>query len=217
VKQTCRGCGAPTRRLEVSGRGVGPVFFPIPPAVESELGDDFDWESDPRWLCRFIDALACPDCGQCDLAVADPQTYLNCDGPHLPQSSVWCRACSSACRGPLEFECYGAPGVPLAYLAPNYGAPLVGRLCVACGRVWLCLYPDDSKGRMELEARFPDSGCCTCCGRGRLRATNVEVPHGNGFGALYDPGLPSGKNCVADWLVSVCDSCGEAEARAGWL
>jgi hypothetical protein len=130
-----------------------------------------------------------------------------------------CPACGSSCLGPLAVECYGVPGPPLAYLAPKYGAPLVGRLCGECGRVWLSLYPDDAEGRRELAARVVDGGACGQCGGGRLRATRVDVPHG-GFGRLYDPASPTGQHGVPGWvadlLVVVCDSCGEAEARAGW-
>jgi hypothetical protein len=113
----------------------------------------------------------------------------------------------------------GVPGQPLAHLASQYGAPLLGRLCRMCGRVWLSLHADDAKGRQELAARFGDSGACGRCGRGRVRVTRVDVPHA-GSGVLYDPALPHGPHgwptSAADLFVAVCDSCGEAEARAAW-
>jgi hypothetical protein len=195
------------------------LFFPFPPVVEATLRDDFDYDSEPSWRCRFIDALACLACGASDLTVHDLAAYLECDGPSLPRSLSACPACGSSCHGPLEFECYGVPGPPLAYLAPQYGAPLLGRLCSGCGRVWLSLFPDDAEARRELAARIADHGCCGRCGRGRLRLTRVDIPHAD-FGGLFDPALPSGPygapTWVADLLVAVCDACGEAEARAGW-
>jgi hypothetical protein len=195
------------------------LFLPLRPEFEAAIDDDFDWDSDPRWLCRFIDSLSCPECGTCDLTVSNPSAFLGCDGPHLPVSPAACRACGSSCHGPLAFECYGVPGQPLAFLGPQYGGPLVGRLCGACHLVWLSLHPDDAEGRRELAARFPDGGTCDQCGRGRLRATRVDVPHA-GYGGLYDPSQPTGQYggpaWVADLLIVVCDSCGEATARAGW-
>jgi hypothetical protein len=196
------------------------LFLPFTPQFEATLGDDFAYDgSEPRWLCRFLDAFACPTCGATDLAAHDPPTYLECDGPHLPPSSLPCPACGASCLGPIAVECFGVPGGPLAFLAPNYGAPLAGRLCRGCGRVWLSLYPDDAEARRELSARFPDGGPCGHCGRGRLRSTRVDVPHA-GFGGLFDPSAPSGPQGESAWvahlLVTVCDSCGEAEVRAGW-
>jgi hypothetical protein len=196
------------------------LFFPFRPEVEATLGEDFAYDgSEPRWLCRFIDALACARCGSVDLTVQDLTTYLGCDGPYLPTSPLACPACGSSCHGSLDFDCYGVPGRPLAYLAPKYGAPLSGRLCTACGRVGLSLFPEDAEARRELTARVADHGPCKRCGRGRLRLTRVDVPHA-GFGGLFDPALPSGPyktpTWVADLLVAICDACGEAEARAEW-
>src|SRR6202007_1005723 len=131
---------------------------------------------------------ACAVCGASDLTAHDPATYLDCDGPHLPPSPLPCPACGSSCVGPIAVGCYGVPGGPLAYLAPKFGAPLAGRLCRGCGRVWLSLHADDTAARRELAARFADSGRCERCRRGRLRATRVDVPYA-GFGGLYDPAL----------------------------
>jgi hypothetical protein len=220
MDQPCRSCGAPVRTLEVAGGSGEALFLPFTPELEATLGDDFAYDgSEPRWLCRFLDAQVCTRCGTSDFTAHDPTTYLQCDGPHLPQSPVACPGCGASCLGPLAIECFGVPGPPLAYLADKFGAPLVGRLCGACGRVWLSLYPDDAEARRELAARFADDGSCARCGRGRLRTTRVDVPHG-GFGGLYDPALPSGPYgapaWVADLLVVVCDTCGEAEAKARW-
>jgi hypothetical protein len=196
------------------------LFLPFTPEFEATLGEGFSYDgSEPRYLCRFIDARACPACGAADLVAHDAATYLACDGLYLPRSPLPCPACGSACCGPLAIECDGVGKPPLAYLAPKHGAPLAGQLCVACGRVWLSLYSDDADGRRELAARIADGGPCGRCGRGRLRATCVDVPYA-GPGGLYDPSIRSGPYQsparVADLLVVVCDSCGEAEARAGW-
>jgi hypothetical protein len=196
------------------------LFLPFTPEFEATIGDDFSYDgSEPRWLCRFIDAHACTACGAIDLIAHDPVTYLECDGPYLPRSPLPCLACNSSCHGPLAIECDGVAGPPLAFLAPKFGAPLVGRLCGECGRLWLSLHPDDAEARRELTARIPDGGPCGRCGQGRLRPTRVDVPHA-GFGGLYDPSSPSGPYqepaWAADLLVVVCDVCGEAEARAGW-
>lgn len=220
MEHRCRTCGEPTRTLEASGVGGAALHLPFTAEFEATLDEEFAFDgSEPRWLCRFIDARACTACGAADLAAHDPATYLECDGPHLPASPLPCRACGSPCAGPLGVECFGVPGRPLAYLAAQYGAPLAGRLCRGCGRVWLSLHPDDAEGRRELAARFPDGGACGRCGRGRVRATRVDVPHA-GFGGLYDPSVPAGPykepSWAADLLVAVCDSCGEATARAGW-
>jgi len=53
MEQRCRACGSPTRRLEVAGQGGAMLLFPLRLEFEASLGDDFDWDSDPRWLCRF--------------------------------------------------------------------------------------------------------------------------------------------------------------------
>jgi hypothetical protein len=206
--------------LEVAGSGGGALFLPFTPEFQATIGDDFSYDGDePRWLCRFIDAHACAACEAADLTAQDPATFLECDGPHLPRSPVSCLACGSPCLGPIGIECFGVPGPPLAYLAPKYGAPLVGRLCEKCGRVWLSLYPHDHEARRELAARIADGGCCGLCRQGRLRVTRVDVPY-SGFAGLYDPASPTGHlgaaGLVADLLVAVCDSCGEAEARARW-
>jgi hypothetical protein len=220
VMQQCRNCGSPARTLEVAGGSGEALFLPFTPEFEATLGEDFSYDgSEPRWLCRFLDARACPNCGACDLAAHDPATYLECDGPHLPRSARSCPACNTSCLGPLAVECFGVPGPPLAYLAPKFGAPLIGRLCSGCGRVWLSLNPDDAEARRELVTRFADSGPCGLCGMGRLRATRVDVPHG-GFAGLFDPSSPSG-SCgapawAADLMVVVCDKCGESEPRANW-
>jgi hypothetical protein len=218
VVSRCRFCGSPARLLEVGGGGG--LLLPLTPEFEAALGDDFAFDgSEPRWLCRFLDAHACPACGASDLVAHDPATYLACDGPHLPPSALPCPACGASCLGPLSVEWYGVPGPPLAYLAPKYGAPLAGRLCARCGRVWLSLHPDDAEARRELAARVPDGGPCGRCGRGRLRVTPLDVPY-SGFAGLYDPASPSGPYgepaWAADLLVVVCDSCGEADARARW-
>ena len=216
----CRTCGSPTRLLEVAGRGGAALFLPFTPEFEAALGAGFSYDgSEPRWLCRFLDAHACPACGASDLAAHDPATYLYCDGPYLPPSLLPCPACGASCLGPLAVECFGVPGPPLAYLAPKFGAPLAGRLCGGCGRVWLSLYAGDAEARRELAARLADGGACGRCDRGRLRATRVDVPYA-GFGGLYEPASPSGPYrepaWAADLRVVVCDSCGEAETRAGW-
>lgn len=219
MNHRCRTCASPSRRLEVAGRGGAMLLIPLRSEFEATIGDDFDWDADPRWMCRFVDALACPDCGTCDLTVVDPATYLACDGSHLAGSPEPCRACGFACLGPITFESLGVPDQPLAYLGPQYGAPLVGRLCAACHLIWLSLYPDDDEARRELAGRFVDGGTCGRCGRGRLRATHVDVPH-TGDGGLFDPEQPTGQYggpaWVADLLVVVCDQCGEADARARW-
>jgi hypothetical protein len=219
VTQLCRICGSAARLLEVAGGGGGALFLPCTPEFEATVGEELYDDTEPRWLCRFIDALACSTCGACDLALQDFATYLQCDGPHLPRSPLTCRACGSSCLGPITVECFGVPGPPLAYLAPQYGAPLVGRLCGGCGRAWLSLHSQDSKARRELAGRFPGGGTCGRCGRGQLRVTRVDVPYSD-FAGLYDPASPTSHHVaaslVADQLVAVCDSCGEAEARARW-
>src|SRR5262249_8672629 len=161
VEQRCRRCGSPTRTLEVAGGSGEALFLPFTPEFEATLGEDFAYDgSEPRWLCRFLDARACTACGASDLAAHDPATYLGCARPHLPRSPLTCPVCRSSCLGPVAIECYGVPGPPLAYLAPRFGAPLVGRLCGGCGRVWLSLYPDDAEARRELAARVADGGSC---------------------------------------------------------
>jgi hypothetical protein len=96
---------------------------------------------------------------------------------------------------------------------------LIGRLCEVCGLTWLSLDPQDSEGRRELARRFSEGAVCGRCGQGHLRVTRVDVPHSD-FAGLYDPGSPVGRlgdaELVADLLVAVCDSCGEAESRAKW-
>jgi hypothetical protein len=79
--------------------------------------------------------------------------------------------------------------------------------------VWLSLYAEDRKGRRELAARITDGGGCPSCSGGRLRVTRMDMPH-DGYGGLFDPATSV---CVADLLVAVCDTCGEAEARADWV
>ncbi len=220
MTQRCRSCGSPTRLLEVAGGSSAALFLPFTREFEATLGDDFAYDgSEPRWLCRFIDAHACTACGACDLVAHDPATYLACDGLHVPTSPLSCPVCDSTCLGPIVIEGFGVTGRPLAYLAPKFGAPLAARLCTECGRVWLSLYPDDSEARRELAARFPDGGSCPRCERGRLRPTRVDVSYA-GFGSLCDPATPSGPYggpaWVGDLLIVVCDSCGETETRAGW-
>jgi hypothetical protein len=220
VLEQCRNCGSPARLLEVSGWGGGAPFLPVTPEFEATVSEEVLCDdTEPRWLCRIIDARACPTCGVCDLAARDLATYLQCDGPHLPRSPLSCPACASTCLGPIRIECFGVLGTLLAYLDRNYGAELDGRLCEGCGLVWLSLYPDDSEARRELVARFPSAGPCGRCGRGQLRVTRVDVPHA-GFAGLYDPAVQTGRpleaGLVADLVVAVCDSCGEAETRGEW-
>jgi hypothetical protein len=195
------------------------LFLPCTPEFEATVGEDFYHDTEPRWLCRFIDACVCFTCGACDLAPNDFACYLQCDGPHLPRSPLICRACGSSCLGPIAVECFGVPGPPLAYLAPQYGAPLLGRLCQGCGLTWLSLDPQDSKARRELASRFAGEGTCGRCRQGQLRMTRVDVPYSD-FAGLYDPASQVGHlgdaGLLADLFVAVCDSCGEAEPRAKW-
>jgi hypothetical protein len=220
VSRQCRNCATPTRRLEVAGGGGGELFLPFTPKFESGVGEDFSYDgNEPRWLCRFLDAHACPTCGTCDLAPQDVATYLRCDGPHLPRSPLNCPACGSWCLGPIAVECFGVPGSPLAYLAPKYGAPLLGRLCEGCGLTWLSLDPEDREARRELAKRFSGEAACGRCRQGQLRMTRVDVPYSD-LAGLYDPASHAGHlgeaGLLADLFVAVCDSCGEAETRAKW-
>jgi len=219
VAQGCRTCGSPTRLLEVAGNGHAALFLPL--VAEEAVGDDFSYDgSEPRWLCRFIDAHACTTCGAADLAPHDAAMYLGCDGPHLPTSPLPCPACGAPCLGEIAVECFGVGEPPLAYLAPKFGAPLAGRVCGACGRLWLSLHADDTEARRELATRIPDGGPCGACGRGRLRRTRVDVTY-SGFAGLYEPtptSAPYGDPVwAADLLAVVCDSCGAVQARAEWL
>jgi hypothetical protein len=207
------------RRLEVSGQGGGALLFPFPKELEHILEEDFDFDRDPRSLCRYVDALTCKSCDTCRLILQNLSVFLSCDGPYLPQSPHACPACSGSCYGPLQFDIDGVPSAPLAYLAPKFGAPLIGRLCSACGQIWMSLYPDDYEARRELASRFASSGACSRCAVGQLRETNMDVPY-SGLAGLFDATMPTGKygapTLVADLLVRVCDACGEALPRIHW-
>jgi hypothetical protein len=198
--------------VEVMGEGGGGLYFG--PSRESlpevETDKDFDG-SQPYWLCWYLDAFPCFRCGAVDLAVADLEVLLE-RGGGLPHSDLPCPACAGSCRGPQGIECDGVPGVMLAFLKPQYGAPLFGRLCVSCGLVWLTLHPEDAKARTELARRFPDSGPCPRCARGRLRVTGLDVPY-SGFACVDEPGSSGRDRRVARLLAAVCDVCGEASPR----
>ena len=217
--QPCRDCGSSTRTLEVNGSGGSCLFLPFTPEFEAKLGEDFEYDSEPQWICRFLDGVACDKCGHVELKVHDTAIYLACDGPYLALSSEVCQVCALPCLGPLDIECFGVPARPLAHLAPQYGALLVCRLCRNCDLLWLSLHPDDHVGRQELSARFPVISYCGRCDHGRLRGTHIDVPHA-GVGVLSDPSLKSGPyqgaTDVAELLVNVCDQCGEVEVRAKW-
>ncbi len=191
-------------------------MLPFTREFQATVGEDF-WnnDSDPRLHCRVIDGRACTNCVACDLITRDVVTYLRCDGPYLARSPHSCPACHGNCLGPITIDCFGVIGTLLAYLGPQYGAPLYGRLCEGCGQVWLSLYAADDEARRELAARFPSKTSCSLCGRGRLRLTRVDVPH-SGFAGLYDWTVDSlGKaGLVAELWVAACDSCGEALTQA---
>jgi hypothetical protein len=91
----------------------------------------------------------------------------------------------------------------------------LGRLCKGCGLIWLSLDLQDSEARRELANRFFGHAACARCRQGQLRMTRVDVPYSD-FAGLYDPASQVGHlgeaGLLADLLVEVCDSCGEAEA-----
>jgi hypothetical protein len=215
----CLTCQAPLKPLEVNASGGGGLMLQPTPGYQSVIEEDpdFDWSS-PSWLGRYLDGYPCFDCETVELALADRKRYLDCEGRYLPHSSRRCPLCRLTCRSPLVIECDGVGSPPLAFLAPQYGAPLLGALCPSCGRVWMSLAADDEEARTELARRYPDGGSCGRCVRGRLRLTRVDVPH-SGVAGLYRPVPPAedGRHrhpaCVADLLVAVCDFCGEAAVR----
>jgi hypothetical protein len=215
----CRTCQVPLKPLEVNASGGGGLMLQPTAGYQSVIEEDadFDWSS-PSWLGRYLDGYPCFACDTVELAVADRKRYLDCEGRYLPHSSRLCPVCRSTCRGPLVIECDGVGSPPLAFLDHQYGAPLRGTLCSTCGRVWMHLVADDDEARTELARRFADSGPCMLCKRGRLRLTRVDVPH-SGVAGLYQPAPPAetGRHReptrVADLLVAVCDSCGEAAVR----
>src|SRR5262245_37073851 len=174
----CQTCHAPLQPLEVNASGGGGLMLQPTAAYASVIEEDPDFDgSSPSWLGRYLDGYPCFDCATVELAVADRKRYLDCEGRYLPHSSRRCPLCRSTCRGPLVIECDGVGSLPLAFLARQYGAPLFGTLCPACGRLWLSLAADDDEARTELARRFPDGGSCEHCDRGRLRVTQVDVPH----------------------------------------
>jgi hypothetical protein len=202
--------------------GGGALYFGPTKTFLAELEDEDTFDgTQPYWLCRYLDGYPHFTCGTVDLAVSDLQLLLAREGQQLPHSERRCPACDLPCRGPQPIECDGVPGMALAFLKHKYGAPLWGRVCARCGRVWLSLAPEDTEARTELAKRFPDSGPCPRCGQGRVRVTRLDVPH-SGFAGLYEPAPaePEGEGNpyrqstrVAGLLVAVCDRCGEAATR----
>jgi len=210
----CRTCGAPLRGFEVIADGGGAIHFTPTAAVLKKLEIDATFDgTGPRWLCRYLDGYPCFDCETVDLAVVDVRLLLECEGKEFPQSDWTCPACACPCLGPRPLESDGAAGRLLAFLKHKYGAPLDGRLCPSCGRVYLSLHPDDSVARKELAERFPASGPCPSCRRGRRRVTRLDAPY-CGYVALREPSHDGKEGRrVAGLLVAVCDSCGEASTH----
>lgn len=214
----CRTCQSALQRLELGSGSGDSLLIRTTPAFEAFIGELEDFNgTEPWWLARFLDGYPCFACETVDLAVNDLKLFLASEGEHLPHSDCSCPACDGTCRGPLVIECFGCLGTPLVYLTDKFGAPLTAWLCVACGRVWLSLYPDDAEARQELANRFPESGRCANCKNGRVRVTRVDVP-GSGFARLYKPQAAEGGNSqipvrVRDLLVAACDSCGEVVMR----
>lgn len=209
----CQSCKSLLRGFELHAHGGGGIHFSPSAAYQAEPDDrEFDEIEERRWLCRFLFGYPCFNCGTVDLTVYDLRLFLEIDGHELLPSGWLCPVCNVTCLGPRDLECDAAPGLLLAFLEFQYGAPLLGRLCPSCGRVSLSLHPDDSVARKELASHFPDGGKCTSCETGHLRVTQLDAPH-SGRVNLYDPGV-DGK----DWrdiglVVAVCDSCGEASTR----
>jgi hypothetical protein len=209
----CQSCKSLLRGFELHAEGGGGTYFSPSTAYRAESDDrEFDEIEERRWFCRFLDGYPCFNCGTVDLTVHDLESFLEIDGHELPLSNWFCPVCNVPCLGPRDLEGDAAPGLLLAFLDFQYGAPLLGRLCPSCGRVSLSLHPDDSTARTELANRFPDGGKCPSCEKGHLRVTHLDVPH-SGFVGLYDPGVDGKDWRDIDLTVTICDSCGEASVR----
>jgi hypothetical protein len=197
------------------------VFLSPSPELRAKLeAEEYSEDPSPRWLCRYLDGYPCFDCGTVDLAVVDLPLLLECEGHEWDLSGRDCPACGGACREPRYLESEAAPGMLMAFLEPKYGAPLWGRLCASCGRVWLSLEAGDAVARRELAERFPDAGRCSRCEEGRVRLTRIDAPY-CGYVGLWHP--PEGEAASAAgaegsrraaWiLLAMCDACGEAATR----
>jgi hypothetical protein len=203
---------------EVNVEGGGGVFLRAAATFRSEVEAEAELEaSSPRWLCRFLDGYPCFKCGTLDLTVVDLPLLLECEASGWEVTDRSCRACGGSCRGPRPLEAEAVPAMLLAFLEPRYGAPLVGRLCASCGRVWLSLEAGDTEAGTRLAARFPDAGRCASCEEGRLRVTRIDAPYCPGYVGLWSEGSGAaggGAALPAAWiLLAVCDACGEAVTR----
>lgn len=215
----CRACQAELLPFEVNAVGGGRLLIRPSEACAAAMEEDENFDTTaPAWMGRYLDGYPCVACGTNEFAAHDLAALLEVERGYLPDSDRPCEACGGVCKGLLPLECDGAGSTPLAFLDHKFGAPLGARMCAACGRVVLSLYPDDTEARAELAKRFPDAGPCPRCSTGRLRETRIDAPHcgliGLFEGAPATAGNPYGVSKLAfDLGLVVCDSCGEATTR----